>query len=332
MGESKASTFPWMDADDVDFRKRWREHYAGEQYSTEGIIEKALEEGEELDMMSQHYLFGRNSPQDCRSFVMVLGQAQQARTPQNMPWAAANAAPQGLETPALCKYIICGCICPDMDTFDGDGLKAMDLLYSEHLKLEENQPELARARAAVRQDYEVIAHERAKRMLDIYEKQIEETGSFDAKTAWAQIEPRVPIWITEIANNGTTYGFAIFKSSKFTSRPEVGYSQWLGVFDGSVPVEYSAESESNDSDPVMECDELTGIQVASGTVFKGHFLTPYWNLWWDNELVDEDAPDSIREYVNSLSILSWTKKAHVTAKNRLTKLPPLDDLLPWNHR
>lgn len=246
-------------------------------------MEKAFKEGENLDVMSRHYLFGREAPPDCQFFLDNICKVDQVDIPANYYLSAAFGAPKGFETPALCKYVICDGACPDMSMFDGNGPKAMDDVYLEHLRMAEANPMLVKARAVVRRDYEEAARQRASMMLAIYDEQIRDTGTFDTKAAWAQIKPQRPVWIQEISDDiENKYGFVIFKSTKFVSRSDTGYSQWLGAFDSTVG---------------LEDGSLTGIYNACESVLDGQCLIRRWRLQWENELVDENDPASMRKYV-----------------------------------
>lgn len=286
--EPEQDGFPWMHPRDVAHRQRWKEDCDREQRTMDDIMDKALKDGQQLDMISRHYLFGRSPLRDSWYFRQSI-YAMENIDYYSAPYpSSVLPGPEDLQTPALCKYIICDATHPDMDIFDGDGVRAMDDIYQERLRTEESNPKLVKARAASRWDYEEAGRQRAIMTLAIYEKQIEETGTFDAKAAWAQIEPRRPAWIQEIVDDYTcTFGFTIFKSSKFMSRPENAHTQWLGAFDGTAP---------------SEDGSLTGICYASHTILDGCLLPFRWHLQWEKEPVNEDNPASIREYVISLQL------------------------------
>ncbi|CEJ91367.1 hypothetical protein VHEMI07085 [[Torrubiella] hemipterigena] len=279
--ESEQGGFPWMTPRDVAYRQRWKDDCDREQRTMDDITEKALKEREQLDRASNHLLFGRSPLRDSWYFRQSIYAAAKIDYYSAPYPSSVLPGPEGLQTPALCKYIICDATHPDMDTFDGDAIRAMDDIYQERLRIEESNPKLVKARAAARWDYEEAGMQRAIMTLAIYEKQIEETGTFDAEAAWSQIKPRRPAWLQEMADDYTSvFGFAIFKSSKFMSRPESAYTQWLGAFDSTAP---------------LKDGSLTGICRASDTIFDGFLVRHHGYLQWEKEAANEDDSVSMRE-------------------------------------
>ncbi|CEJ94971.1 hypothetical protein VHEMI10475 [[Torrubiella] hemipterigena] len=272
---------PWMSANDVASREKYRAYCAYRGHTLDDLIEMGLEQGKDMDILLQRHLLGQPNELDRDHFVATLDGYTyfgEFMWYWNLPLTF---PPRGLQSPSICKFIICDGRVPDMDTFDGDGNAAIDRLYQEQVRLEATNDRIERARAAIRSREQIAASQLARAMLTHYNKQVEEQGSYNIMEAWKLIEPKRPVWIKEIYEGSREkYGFVVFESSKLRNRPLQAIVQWYRTFNGQNCVDEGF---------------LTGYPHARYTVMDGGKLRFRWTMRWEKEPVDEDDPESMKK-------------------------------------
>ncbi|CAM1509013.1 Fc.00g027520.m01.CDS01 [Cosmosporella sp. VM-42] len=254
------------------------------------LVAKALEDPGSLSQAQRLALLGGPAyPEDAYGFLSALDGFRARRNSCMAVFKsyAAGRTAVAIASPQLCKFTLCDWRVPPGFETGQDANVAVDALYEEQLRLEREQDQLEKARAAVRTLEERRARFKASKTLAQHQAATEAGQTLDPSGFDSVLRPKMPDWVNSIFSGGEDYGFIIYESREAYRRPLMAKETWKSVFN-------ERERRSN----------FGGYYRARRTVFQGGLLGKYMLPSWVDQCLlhqpSEVNPLSIRQHFREL--------------------------------